>query len=175
MPRNTLNILLLSVAISSLLVATVTAAVFPGSRGLDDVSVLNVTENVTYGEIVRDPLYTVENTVMPWEMWVFVTLLGLGFLTISVVLPERGELVTGLLAVGFNFVSWTYSTLVGFTTTTAATLETVMVVQPVILIYAAHNLSYLFQLIFWISVLNVILGIFNLLQTKVGERRMGME
>src|SRR5690606_331861 len=67
---------------------------FPESATLPEQAAENTT-------IALQHIYSVQEVAIPGTVWGFLLLIGLAFLTISILLPERGELITGLLALAF--------------------------------------------------------------------------
>lgn len=158
-PSSKLLLLLVTFA----LLATHTSAFFPG----------NTTDT-----IVREPIYSVDTYMIPWQLWTFLAAVGLIFLALSVCYPERGELVTGTLALLFNTVVWLTSSFIGFWEVKSAILPVgevqTLVTQPVVMVMEPLQIPYLFLAIFLISVINWLLGVFNFLTkpAKIPQSRL---
>jgi len=130
---------------------------------------INITaNNTTY---VLQHTYSVQETVIPATLWGFILVIGLAFLTISVLIPERGELVTGLLGLAFITLAWVQSAFIGVTEIVSATLpDNVVVVQPVTTIYASRWMPWLLMIVFFVALGNVILAIGNFLRKPAATR-----
>jgi hypothetical protein len=128
-----------------------------------ETAAINITANNTTYALQN--IYSVQETAIPGTLWGFILLIGLTFLTISILVPDRGELITGLLAFAFITLAWIQSTFLAFTETATATLAgNILVVQPVTTIYASHWLPMLMMIVFFIAFGNLLLGIFNFLK-----------
>ncbi len=110
-------------------------------------------------------IYSVQETAVPGTLWGFILFIGLAFLTISILIPDRGELITGLLGLAFITLAWIQSAFLSSTEIATATLaENIIIVQPVTTIYASHWLPWLLTIVFLVAFANVILAIGNMLR-----------
>jgi hypothetical protein len=133
---------------------------FPETAPIDIVA-----NNTTYA---LQHVYSVQESVIPAPIWGFILLIGLAFLAISILVPERGELITGLLGLAFISMAWLQSAFLGTTEIATATLaDNVVLIQPVTTIYASHWMPWLHAIVFFIAFGNVILAIGNFLRKPV--------
>ncbi len=148
---------LLSLLSLSTLPAAVSAlSPFPGAGNI------TASPNTT---VALEHIYSLQETVIPISLWGFILSIGLIFLTISILYPERGELVTGLLGLAFITLAWIQSMFLGTTEIVSTLLaNNVVVVQPVTLIYGSHWLPWLLTVPFFTAFFNVILAIANFLK-----------
>ena len=148
---------LLSLLSLSTLPAAVSAlSPFPGTGNI------TASPNTT---VALEHIYSLQETVIPISLWGFIFSIGLIFLTISILYPERGELVTGLLGLAFITLAWIQSMFLGTTEIVSTLLaNNVVVVQPVTLIYGSHWLPWLLTVPFFTAFFNVILAIANFLK-----------
>lgn len=127
---------------------------------------IGVVENNT--SYVLQTVYSVQESVIPATIWALILIIGLAFLVISILLPDRGELITGLLGLAFITMAWIQSAFVGITEIVTTTLaDNVVVIQPVTTIYASHWMPWLLTIVFVIAFGNVILAIGNFLRKPV--------
>lgn len=123
-------------------------------------------ENVTVDEntiTTFDPVYKIQDNVMPFTLWALIYGTGVLLLLVSVLLHERGGIVTGLLSLGFIVIAWINSVFIGFQDVVTHQMGTSLVIQPVITVYGSHSLHLLLFLTFLVGVLNVILGALTVL------------
>lgn len=123
-------------------------------------------ENVTVDEntiTTFDPVYKIQDSVMPFTLWALIYGTGVLLLLVSVLLHERGGIVTGLLSLGFIVIAWINSVFIGFQDIVTHQIGDSLVIQPVITVYGSHSLHLLLFLTFLVGVLNVILGAFTVL------------
>ena len=124
---------------------------------------INITANNTTYALQH--IYSVQESVIPETIWGFILLIGLAFLTISILVPERGELITGILSLAFITMAWIQSAFIGTTEIATATIAgNIVLVQPVTTIYASHWMPWLHAIVFFIAFGNVILAIANFLK-----------
>lgn len=163
------------VLLSSLLVGTVAATPFPQSSGLDgNFSRENLTGTATYGQVINEPLKTWQMDIIPWPLWALLALLALIFLSLSILLPERAELTTALLGFGFSTVSWTTAPVIGFGDVVSYVVNgSLLVVQPVAVVYLSEGLGYLFLLVWIIAFLNLILALLNFFGVSATGKKLG--
>lgn len=115
--------------------------------------------------VVLQHTYSLQEIVIPAHLWAFILLIGLAFLTISILIPDRGELITGLLALSFITFAWIQSTFLGATEVVATTLaDGTLLIQPVTTIYGSHWLPWFLAIVFIVAFANVILAIGNFLR-----------
>lgn len=139
-------------------------------------------ENVTVGEntiTTFDPVYKIQDNVMPFTLWALIYGTGVLLLLVSVLLHERGGIVTGLLSLGFIVIAWINSVFIGFQDVVTHEMGTSLVIQPVITVYGSHSLHLLLFLTFLVGVLNVILGALTVLtesaHIKQYNQRVGLK
>lgn len=123
-------------------------------------------ENVTVDEntiTTFDPVYKIQDNVMPFTLWALIYGTGVLLLLVSVLLHERGGIVTGLLSLGFIVIAWMNSVFIGFQDVVTHQVGNSLVIQPVITVYGSHSLHLLLFLTFLVGVLNVMLGVFTVL------------
>lgn len=145
--------------LASLLIPTTASALspFPG-----EAPVTVSGSNTSY---TLDNIYSVQETVIPLTLWAFILLIGLAFLTISILIPDRGELITGLLGLAFITLAWVQSAFLGTTEFIASELpNNIIAIQPITTIYASHWLPWLLTIVFLVAFGNVILAIGNMLR-----------
>lgn len=131
---------------------------FPESATLPEQAAENTT-------IALQHIYSVQEVAIPGTVWGFLLLIGLAFLAISILLPERGELITGLLALAFITPAWIQSAFLSFTEIATATLPgNIILIQPITTIYASSWMPWLLASVFFIAFGNVILAIANFLK-----------
>ena len=101
---------------------------------------------------------------MPIELWLVFTVLGLGFLCISILWPNRGGLVTGLVALGLLAYVMVTSFII-------ADLELMVwpsgdgdMLMTIYTVIMPTGLPYLMSTFFLIAILNVILGVLNFMR-----------
>ncbi len=137
---------------------------FPSTGDIPDTAGTNDT-------IALQHIYSLQETVIPISLWGFILLLGLAFLTISILLPDRGELITGLLALAFITLAWIQSAFLGTTEVVATTLaDNTLLIQPVTTIYGSHWLPWLMTIPFLTAFANIILALANFLRRPVQPR-----
>ena len=160
--------ILLMVVISSLLISTCSAVdqpdIFPDSYGIDkpNFTQVQVTGTPAYGEVVQPTIYHVQETVIPWELWAFLTALGIGILLVGLVGPQGPELILACLSSAFLVLSWILSPFIGwFSTESAVLAEGVLVVQPVAILLAPTWLPWVMLVIWVISLGFLILAMLN--------------
>lgn len=139
-------------------------------------------ENVTVDEntiTTFDPVYKIQDNVMPFTLWALIYGTGVLLLLVSVLLHERGGIVTGLLSLGFIVIAWINSVFIGFQDVVTHQMGTSLVIQPVITVYGSHSLHLLLFLTFLVGVLNVILGALTVLtesaHIKQYNQRVGLK
>lgn len=139
-------------------------------------------ENVTVDEntiTTFDPVYKIQDNVMPFTLWALIYGTGVLLLLVSVLLHERGGIVTGLLSLGFIVIAWINSVFIGFQDVVTYQMGTSLVIQPVITVYGSHSLHLLLFLTFLVGVLNVILGALTVLtesaHIKQYNQRVGLK
>lgn len=139
-------------------------------------------ENVTVDEntiTTFDPVYKIQDNVMPFTLWALIYGTGVLLLLVSVLLHERGGIVTGLLSLGFIVIAWINSVFIGFQDIVTHQMGTSLVIQPVITVYGSHSLHLLLFLTFLVGVLNVILGALTVLtesaHIKQYNQRVGLK
>jgi len=139
-------------------------------------------ENVTVDEntiTTFDPVYKIQDNVMPFTLWALIYGTGVLLLLVSVLLHERGGIVTGLLSLGFIVIAWINSVFIGFQDVVTHQMGTSLVIQPVITVYGSHSLHLLLSLTFLVGVLNVILGALTVLtesaHIKQYNQRVGLK
>ena len=139
-------------------------------------------ENVTVDEntiTTFDPVYKIQDNVMPFTLWALIYGTGVLLLLVSVLLHERGGIVTGLLSLGFIAIAWINSVFIGFQDVVTHQMGTSLVIQPVITVYGSHSLHLLLFLTFLVGVLNVILGALTVLtesaHIKQYNQRVGLK
>ena len=139
-------------------------------------------ENVTVDEntiTTFDPVYKIQDNVMPFTLWALIYGTGVLLLLVSVLLHERGGIVTGLLSLGFIVIAWINSVFIGFQDVVTHQVGTSLVIQPVITVYGSHSLHLLLFLTFLVGVLNVILGALTVLtesaHIKQYNQRVGLK
>ncbi len=139
-------------------------------------------ENVTVDEntiTTFDPVYKIQDNVMPFTLWALIYGTGVLLLLVSVLLHERGGIVTGLLSLGFIVIAWINSVFIGFQDVVTHQMGTSLVIQPVITVYGSHSLHLLLFLTFLVGVLNVILGALTVLtesaHIKPYNQRVGLK
>ena len=139
-------------------------------------------ENVTVDEntiTTFDPVYRIQDNVMPFTLWALIYGTGVLLLLVSVLLHERGGIVTGLLSLGFIVIAWINSVFIGFQDVVTHQMGTSLVIQPVITVYGSHSLHLLLFLTFLVGVLNVILGALTVLtesaHIKQYNQRVGLK
>lgn len=139
-------------------------------------------ENVTVDEntiTTFDPVYKIQDNVMPFTLWALIYGTGVLLLLVSVLLHERGGIVTGLLSLGFIVTAWINSVFIGFQDIVTHQIGNSLVIQPVITVYGSHSLHLLLFLTWLVSFLNVILGALTMLaesaQIKHYNRRIGLK
>lgn len=139
-------------------------------------------ENVTVDEntiTTFDPVYKIQDNVMPFTLWALIYGTGVLLLLVSVLLHERGGIVTGLLSLGFIVIAWINSVFIGFQDVVTHQMGTSLVIQPVITVYGSHSLHLLLFLTFLVGVLNVILGALTVLaesaRIKQYNQRVGLK
>ena len=123
-------------------------------------------ENVTVDEntiTTFDPVYKIQDNVMPFTLWALIYGTGVLLLLVSVLLHERGGIVTGLLSLGFIVIAWINSVFIGFQDIVTHQIGNSLVIQPVITVYGSHSLHLLLFLTFLVGILNVILGALTVL------------
>ena len=123
-------------------------------------------ENVTVDEntiTTFDPVYKIQDNVMPFTLWALIYGTGVLLLLVSVLLHERGGIVTGLLSLGFIVIAWINSVFIGFQDVVTHQVGNSLVIQPVITVYGSHSLHLLLFLTFLVGILNVILGALTML------------
>ena len=101
---------------------------------------------------------------IPIELWLVFTVLGLGFLCISILWPNRGGLVTGLVALGLLAYTMVTSFII-------ADLELMVwpsgdgdMLMTIYTVIMPTGLPYLMSTFFLIAILNVILGVLNFMR-----------
>lgn len=164
------------VLLGSLLISIVTAAPFTPSTGLDTDNFTheNLTGTAMYGQVIEEPLKTWQMDVVPWPLWALIALLGLAFLSLSVYVPERAELVSALLGFGFSTAAWTTAPIIGFGDVVSYTVNgSLLVVQPVSVVFLSEWLGYLFLLVWIVALLNLILAFANFLGATSTGRKLG--
>lgn len=139
-------------------------------------------ENVTVDEntiTTFDPVYKIQDNVMPFTLWALIYGTGVLLLLVSVLLHERGGIVTGLLSLGFIVIAWINSVFIGFPDVVTHQIGDSLVIQPVITVYGSHSLHLLLFLTFLVGVLNVILGALTVLtesaHIKQYNQRVGLK
>lgn len=139
-------------------------------------------ENVTVDEntiTTFDPVYKIQDNVIPFTLWALIYGTGVLLLLVSVLLHERGGIVTGLLSLGFIVIAWINSVFIGFQDVVTHQMGTSLVIQPVITVYGSHSLHLLLFLTFLVGVLNVILGALTVLtesaHIKQYNQRVGLK
>ncbi len=139
-------------------------------------------ENVTVDEntiTTFDPVYKIQDSVMPFTLWALIYGTGVLLLLVSVLLHERGGIVTGLLSLGFIVIAWINSVFIGFQDIVTHQIGDSLVIQPVITVYGSHSLHLLLFLTFLVGVLNVILGALTVLaestHIKQYNQRVGLK
>ena len=123
-------------------------------------------ENVTVDEntiTTFDPVYKIQDNVMPFTLWALIYGTGVLLLLVSVLLHERGGIVTGLLSLAFIVIAWINSVFIGFQDIVTHQIGNSLVIQPVITVYGSHSLHLLLFLTFLVGILNVILGALTML------------
>lgn len=152
-------------------IAPVVGADMPGSH-----------TNITVDEkmiTALDSIYTIQDKVIPFTLWVTLYGTGLALLLVSILLHERGGVVTGFLSLGFIVVAWLNSVFIGFQDVVTYQIGDSLVVQPIVSVYGSHSLHLLVFLTFLVCLLNIILGVLNILaesaQTKHYNRRIGLK
>lgn len=154
---------------SILILLTIPAAAsalspFPSTGDIPDTASTNDT-------IALQHIYSLQETVIPISIWAYILLLGLAFLTISILLPDRGELITGLLGLAFITLAWIQSAFLGTTEVVATTLaDHTLIIQPITTIYGSHWIPWLMTIPFFVAFANVILAIGNFLRRPVQPR-----
>jgi len=139
-------------------------------------------ENVTVDEntiTTFDPVYKIQDSIMPFTLWALIYGTGVLLLLVSVLLHERGGIVTGLLSLGFIVIAWINSVFIGFQDVVTHQVGTSLVIQPVVTVYGSHSLHLLLFLTFLVGVLNVILGALTVLtesaHIKQYNQRVGLK
>ncbi len=172
--------LILLVVISSSLISTAMAeqpSIFPDSYGIDtpNFTPVNVTGTPAMGGLVQPTIFKVQDTVVPWELWAFITALGILVLVAGLV-GDHGELVLSLVALAFITLSWILSPFIAWITTESAVLTPgVLVVQPVAVMISPFWLPWLMLVVWVISLGFTILALLNfpLKATKAQTGRLG--
>lgn len=139
-------------------------------------------ENVTVDEntiTTFDPVYKIQHSVMPFTLWALIYGTGVLLLLVSVLLHERGGIVTALLSLGFIVIAWINSVFIGFQDVVTHQIGNSLVIQPVITVYGSHSLHLVLFLTFLVGVLNVILGVLTVLtesaHIKQYNQRVGLK
>ena len=103
-------------------------------------------------------------TSMPFDLWIVIVVLGLIFLAISILLPERGALMHGLI----SFVLLLYATVTSFVITSTGYItlpinETASQIVPVNLWYQIEMLPWILTILMLIALMKVVLEVLNML------------
>ena len=171
-----LPIFVFLVLLSSLLIGTVSATPFPPTSGIDDANFTHeiLTGSAAYGQVINEPLKTWQMDVIPWPLWALLALLALLFLCLSILIPERAELTTALLGFGFSTVAWITAPVIGFGDVASYVVDgSLLVVQPVAVVYLSEWLGYLFLLVWIIAFLNLILALLNFFGVSATGKKLG--
>lgn len=123
------------------------------------------TVNFTIYE--SDPVYLDQSNVIPFEMWCLLTIIGIVFLTLSIMFYDHAGIVIGFLALGFISVGWVGSVAVGFTQVVPVIVDNSTVLQPVVLTYASLGLNLLMFLLFLVCVLNILLNVLQVFRSSI--------
>lgn len=101
---------------------------------------------------------------MPIELWLVFTVLGLGFLCISILWPNRGGLVTGLVALGLLAYVMATSFIIADLELMVRSLGGEEMLMTICTVIMPTGLPYLMSTFFLIAILNVILGVLNFMR-----------
>lgn len=101
---------------------------------------------------------------IPIELWLVFTVLGLGFLCISILWPNRGGLVTGLVALGLLAYVMATSFIIADLELMVWSLGDGEMLMTVYTVIMPTGLPYLMSTFFLIATLNVILGVLNFMR-----------
>ena len=138
--------------------------IFPNQSEL-----VNITANTT---VINSPLFGIQDTVIPFSAWALITVIAFAFLAISILVPDKGELITALIAFALLTMSWITSSLISFVEYIA--IETAAggtIIQPITTIYADHYLSGYLLPVWFIALANLLFAIFHLTQRSVDTRK----
>ena len=119
---------------------------------------ITVLSNETVHEFIQS------SNFIPIELWLVFTVLGLGFLCISILWPNRGGLVTGLVALGLLAYTMATSFIIADFELIVRSLADGEMLLTIYTVIIPTGLPYLMLTFFLIAILNVILGVLNFMR-----------
>ncbi len=150
--------------LASLIVMVAFAVTPVTASDMPQTNSINLTvEGEAVNTIFTSPIYSIQESVMPFSLWSLLYIIGIILLLISIILHERGGIATGLMSLAFIGFSMLNSVFIGFTDIISYTVNDTTVVQPVVSVFGSHTLNLLVFLTFLVALLNVFLLIMTML------------
>ncbi len=129
----------------------------------------NATANST---VILDTVSSMQTDYIPFTLWYLLLLIGLGALLISILYPERGELITGIIGLSFVTMAMLHSYALATITPLSVYLsaDNVLLIQPTMSVYSSAWLPLLMLILWLIAFANLLLAIANLLKQSAQPR-----